>query len=197
MSCLYLPKCVQAGRFHKTCKAIVNTVVLIRVKENDFIFGGFTGDAAWNSNGGHTMFSSTATGPGAGMLLQPWLIYHLRPGLRRHARSPTHSSRARVTTGRWASWRCSRWRRAGRRRAGRGKGAGEAPARGARAGRGGEVRRGGGGCAGATRRGGQEAGPPRRVERAGGSAAKPMEAAFNEARRGSKVVHTYLINFSV
>jgi len=25
----------------------VNTVVLIRVKENNFIFGGFTGDAAW------------------------------------------------------------------------------------------------------------------------------------------------------
>jgi hypothetical protein len=27
----------------------VNTVVLIRVKENNFIFGGFTGDAAWSS----------------------------------------------------------------------------------------------------------------------------------------------------
>jgi hypothetical protein len=31
------------------CDAIVNTVVLIRVKENNFIFGGFTGDAAWSS----------------------------------------------------------------------------------------------------------------------------------------------------
>jgi hypothetical protein len=29
----------------------VNTVVLIRVKENNFIFGGFTGDAAWSSKG--------------------------------------------------------------------------------------------------------------------------------------------------
>ena len=28
----------------------MDTVVLIRVKENNFIFGGFTGDAAWSSN---------------------------------------------------------------------------------------------------------------------------------------------------
>ena len=41
--------CVQADRFHQACDAIVNTVVLIRVKENNFIFGGFTGDAAWSS----------------------------------------------------------------------------------------------------------------------------------------------------
>ena len=41
--------CVQADRFHRACDAIVNTVVLIRVKENNFIFGGFTGDAAWSS----------------------------------------------------------------------------------------------------------------------------------------------------
>ena len=41
--------CVQANRFHQACDAIVNTVVLIRVKENNFIFGGFTGDAAWSS----------------------------------------------------------------------------------------------------------------------------------------------------
>ena len=40
--------CVQADRFHQACDAIVNTVVLIRVKENNFIFGGFTGDAAWS-----------------------------------------------------------------------------------------------------------------------------------------------------
>jgi len=39
----------QADRFHQACDAIVNTVVLIRVKENNFIFGGFTGDAAWSS----------------------------------------------------------------------------------------------------------------------------------------------------
>ena len=44
--------CVQADRFHQACDAIVNTVVLIRVKENNFIFGGFTGDAAWRRNGG-------------------------------------------------------------------------------------------------------------------------------------------------
>ena len=43
--------CVQADRFHQACDAIVNTVVLIRVKENNFIFGGFTGDAAWSSEG--------------------------------------------------------------------------------------------------------------------------------------------------
>ena len=43
--------CVQADRFHQACDAIVNTVVLIRVKENNFIFGGFTGDAAWSSKG--------------------------------------------------------------------------------------------------------------------------------------------------
>ena len=42
--------CVQADRFHRACDAIVNTVVLIRVKENNFIFGGFTGDAAWSSD---------------------------------------------------------------------------------------------------------------------------------------------------
>ncbi len=41
--------CVQRERFHQACDAIVNTVVLIRVKENNFIFGGFTGDAAWSS----------------------------------------------------------------------------------------------------------------------------------------------------
>ena len=41
--------CVQPDRFHQACDAIVNTVVLIRVKENNFIFGGFTGDAAWSS----------------------------------------------------------------------------------------------------------------------------------------------------
>ena len=41
--------CVQADRFHQACDAIVNTVILIRVKENNFIFGGFTGDAAWSS----------------------------------------------------------------------------------------------------------------------------------------------------
>ena len=40
---------VQADGFHQACDAIV-TVVLIRVKENNFIFGGFTGDAAWSSN---------------------------------------------------------------------------------------------------------------------------------------------------
>jgi hypothetical protein len=43
--------CVQRERFHQACDAIVNTVVLIRVKENNFIFGGFTGDAAWSSEG--------------------------------------------------------------------------------------------------------------------------------------------------
>ena len=43
--------CVQADRFHQACDAIVNTVVLIRVKENNFIFGGFTGDAAWSNKG--------------------------------------------------------------------------------------------------------------------------------------------------
>ena len=43
--------CVQANRFHQACDAIVNTVVLIRVKENNFIFGGFTGDAAWSRKG--------------------------------------------------------------------------------------------------------------------------------------------------
>ena len=43
--------CVQADRFHQACDAIVNTVVLIRVKESNFIFGGFTGDAAWRSSG--------------------------------------------------------------------------------------------------------------------------------------------------
>jgi hypothetical protein len=42
--------CVQADRFQQACDAIVNTVVLIRVKENNFIFGGFTGDAAWSRN---------------------------------------------------------------------------------------------------------------------------------------------------
>jgi hypothetical protein len=40
---------VQADGFHQACDAIVDTVVLIRVKENNFIFGGFTGDAAWSS----------------------------------------------------------------------------------------------------------------------------------------------------
>jgi len=39
----------RTARFHRACDAIVNTVVLIRVKENNFIFGGFTGDAAWSS----------------------------------------------------------------------------------------------------------------------------------------------------
>ena len=43
--------CVQADGFHQACDAIVNTVVLRRVKENNFIFGGFTGDAAWSSKG--------------------------------------------------------------------------------------------------------------------------------------------------
>jgi hypothetical protein len=44
--------CVQEDRFHQACDAIVDTVVLIHVKENNFIFGGFTGDAAWRSTGG-------------------------------------------------------------------------------------------------------------------------------------------------
>ena len=51
--------CVQADRFHQACDAIVNTVVLIRVKENNFIFGGFTGDAAWSSNFGHVRSSNS------------------------------------------------------------------------------------------------------------------------------------------
>jgi hypothetical protein len=51
--------CVQADRFHQTCDAIVNTVVLIRVKQNNFIFGGFTGDAAWSSNFGHVRSSNS------------------------------------------------------------------------------------------------------------------------------------------
>jgi hypothetical protein len=51
--------CVQADRFHQTCDAIVNTVVLIRLKENNFIFGGFTGDAAWRSNGGFVRSSNS------------------------------------------------------------------------------------------------------------------------------------------
>ena len=51
--------CVQADRFHQACDAIVNTVVLIRVKENNFIFGGFTGDAAWSRNGGYVRSSNS------------------------------------------------------------------------------------------------------------------------------------------
>lgn len=51
--------CVQADRFHQACDAIVNTVVLIRVKENNFIFGGFTGDAAWSSKGGWVRSSNS------------------------------------------------------------------------------------------------------------------------------------------
>ncbi len=51
--------CVQADRFHQACDAIVNTVVLIRVKENNFIFGGFTGDAAWSSEGGYVRSSNS------------------------------------------------------------------------------------------------------------------------------------------
>ena len=51
--------CVQADRFHQACDAIVNTVVLIRVKENNFIFGGFTGDAAWSSKGGYVRSSNS------------------------------------------------------------------------------------------------------------------------------------------
>ena len=51
--------CVQANRFHQACDAIVNTVVLIRVKENNFIFGGFTGDAAWSSEGGWVRSSNS------------------------------------------------------------------------------------------------------------------------------------------
>ena len=52
--------CVQADRFHQACDAIVNTVVLIRVKENNFIFGGFTGDAAWSSSEGDWVRSSNS-----------------------------------------------------------------------------------------------------------------------------------------
>jgi hypothetical protein len=37
----------------------VNTVVLIRVKENNFIFGGFTGDAAWSSESGYVRSSNS------------------------------------------------------------------------------------------------------------------------------------------
>ena len=51
--------CVQADRFHQACDAIVNTVVLIRVKENNFIFGGFTGDAAWSSKRGYVRSSNS------------------------------------------------------------------------------------------------------------------------------------------
>ena len=51
--------CVQADRFHQACDAIVNTVVLIRVKENNFIFGGFTGDAAWRRKGGWVRSSNS------------------------------------------------------------------------------------------------------------------------------------------
>ena len=51
--------CVQADRFHQACDAIVNTVVLIRVKENNFIFGGFTGDAAWRSKVGYVRSSNS------------------------------------------------------------------------------------------------------------------------------------------
>ena len=51
--------CVQADRFHQACDAIVNTVVLIRVKENNFIFGGFTGDAAWSSKGEYVRSSNS------------------------------------------------------------------------------------------------------------------------------------------
>ena len=51
--------CVQADRFHQACDAIVDTVVLIRVKENNFIFGGFTGDAAWSSNFGYVRSSNS------------------------------------------------------------------------------------------------------------------------------------------
>ena len=49
MSCLCLPPYLSARVFSCRRTAIVNTVVLIRVKENNFIFGGFTGDAAWSS----------------------------------------------------------------------------------------------------------------------------------------------------
>ena len=51
--------CVQADRFHQACDAIVNTVVLIRVKENNFIFGGFTGDAAWSSENKYVRSSNS------------------------------------------------------------------------------------------------------------------------------------------
>ncbi len=51
--------CVQADGFHQACDAIVNTVVLRRVKENNFIFGGFTGDAAWSSKGGWVRSSNS------------------------------------------------------------------------------------------------------------------------------------------
>jgi hypothetical protein len=51
--------CVQVDRFHQACDAIMNTVVLIRVKENNFIFGGFTGDAAWTSKGGFVRSSNS------------------------------------------------------------------------------------------------------------------------------------------
>jgi len=37
----------------------VNTVVLIRVKENNFIFGGFTGDAAWSRKGEYVRSSNS------------------------------------------------------------------------------------------------------------------------------------------
>jgi len=37
----------------------VNTVVLIRVKENNFIFGGFTGDAAWSGKGDYVPSSNS------------------------------------------------------------------------------------------------------------------------------------------
>jgi hypothetical protein len=43
---------VKAHRFHQTCDAVVKTVVLVRVKESNFIFGGFTGNAAWKSSDG-------------------------------------------------------------------------------------------------------------------------------------------------
>ena len=46
MSCLCLPPYLSARVFRRTGST---TVVLIRVKENNFIFGGFTGDAAWSS----------------------------------------------------------------------------------------------------------------------------------------------------